>query len=104
MFVAQLVGAIDRYCDQHPNATRVPRSLGDAPFVVGGDEGVRKFVTFTQWMAQRPLDAYHALDAHERIQTDLWLERVGGREAMQLKIHHRFMRRDFKMGLERDPS
>ena len=102
-FITRLVDAIERYCVQHPQATRVPRSLGVTPFVIGGDQGVRKLITFTQWMAQRPLDIYHSLAPSTRVEVDLWLERVGGREAMQLRIKHRFARRDFKMGLETAP-
>lgn len=98
-FVERLVAAIDTYCDENPTAHRVPRALGRAPFTMGGCTGDRKLITFTQWMVQRPLDAYAALDESERQSADAWLERVGGREAMQLQVAHPFERSAFKMRL-----
>jgi len=103
-FVADLVSKIDAWCEANPGATRVPRSLGDHPFTIGGARGTRRLITFTQWMVQRPLDAYAALDERERAAVDGWLERVGGRSAMQLAVRHRFVRRGFEMGLERPES
>ncbi len=100
-YVLQLADAIDRYCDEHPDATRVPRSLGDHPFSIGGAQGTRKLITFTWWMAQRPLDVYRSLDASARAPVDAWLDRVGGREAMQRPVRNRFVREDFKMKLAR---
>ena len=99
-FVRSLVEAIDRYCAEHPDAKRVPRSLGDHPLVIGGRQGTRRLITFTQWMAQRPLDAYQSLPEPRRAAVDPWLDRVGGKAAMQLQIRHRFARRDFRMMLE----
>ena len=100
-FVLQLADAIDRYCDAHPDAARVPRSLGAHDFTIGGAQGTRKLITFSWWMAQRPLDVYHSLEAGARASVDEWLERVGGREAMQRPVRNRFVREDFKMKLAR---
>ena len=99
VFVAALMDAVDAWCAEHPEATRVPRSLGPAPLTIGGCTGTRKLATFTHWMAQRPYDLYHGLDEADRAAADRWLERVGGREAMARTVRHRFVRRDFKMGL-----
>jgi glutathione S-transferase len=96
-YVASIVAAIDRYCEEHPDATRVPRSLGDIDFVIGGAKGRRRLITFIAWMAQRPLDAY----ASDRAAVEPWLRRVGGYDAMQLTIANRQARTNFKMGLER---
>jgi glutathione S-transferase len=99
IFVRDLVAAINSYCDEHPEATRVPRSLGDHDFVIGGHSGRRRLITFSQWMAQRPLERYQGFSAEQRSQADLWLTRVGGLEAMQLQVRHPFERRNFKMQL-----
>jgi len=99
VFVGSLLDAIDAWCAENPDATRVPRSLGAAALTVGGHTGTRKWVTFTQWMAQRPYDIYGGLEGEDKQSVDGWLARVGGLEAMQRKIDHRFVRRDFKMGL-----
>ena len=99
-FATSLVGAIDTWCGDNPGATRVPRSLGDHPFTIGGITGTRKLITFSQWMLQRSVDAYAGFDKQQRTAADAWLARVGGLDGMQLQIRHRFMRRGFAMGLE----
>ena len=87
------------YVASHPDATRVPRSLGEHPFTIGGAKGTRKLLTFTQWMAQRPIDAYRGFGTDERVRVDRWLRRVGGFDAMKLEIKHPFVRKNFKMAL-----
>jgi len=99
VFVVALIDAIDTWCADNPDATRVPRSLGPHQLVIGGHRGTRKFVTFTQWMAQRPYDVYAASTGDDRGSVDAWLARVGGTEAMSRQIKNRFVRRNFKMGL-----
>jgi glutathione S-transferase len=99
VFVASLMDAVDRWCAENPDAERVPRSLGPAPFVIGGCSGTRTWVTFTQWMAQRPLEVYGAIEAADKVGVDAWLMRVGGHDAMQRQVGNRFERRGFKMRL-----
>ena len=97
-YLRSLVAKIDRYCAENPEATRVPRSLGFGEFSISGASGKRKLITFTQWMAQRPLDVYAALDDAERASVDELLEQFGG---LDLEISNRFERVDFKMRLVR---
>jgi glutathione S-transferase len=99
VFVVALIDAIDAWCADNPDATRVPRSLGPHELTIGGCTGTRKFVTFTQWMAQRPYDVYAGLEAEDLTSVNAWLERVGGLQAMSRRIENRLVRRDFKMGL-----
>lgn len=98
-FVRDLVAAIDGYCEKNPGATRVPRSLGDHDFTIGGVSGKRRLLTFAQWMAQRPMAVLAEADTKERGRIYTWLKRVGGTEAMDFAIQHPFERRGFKMGL-----
>lgn len=101
-FVERLIQAIDAYCEEHPDAHRVPRALGDAPFAIGGVQGTRKLITYSQWMAQRPIDAYAAVSPTDRPRVDAWLQRVGGLEALQrTQIRHRLCRKAFKMVRDR---
>ncbi len=65
-----LCGSIEDYCEANPSASRVPRALGKAPFVVRGVQGQRKLVTFVQWKAQRAVSAYESETA------DPWIQRV----------------------------
>jgi glutathione S-transferase len=99
-YLRDLVAVIDDWAAKNPGETRLPRVLGDHKFVIGGCEGTRRLITFSQWMAQRPLDAYAALDGEDRARADAWLDGVGGREAMRLKVTHRTIRRAFKEVLE----
>lgn len=96
-FVRGLIGKVDAYCTEHPEATRVPRALGTHPFVIGGRAGERKLTTYTHWMAQRPLQMYHALE--DKAAADRWLSRVGGLEAMRDSIRNPQQRCDFEMSL-----
>ena len=103
VFLRSLVGAIDAWAEEHPDATRVPRALGDHDMTIGGCVGPRRLITFTQWMLQRPLDEYLALGGEDRASADRWLARVGGTEAMTLRVTHRMVRRDFREFLEAPP-
>ncbi|MCB9661105.1 MAG: glutathione S-transferase family protein [Sandaracinaceae bacterium] len=101
-FVMALMDAIDVWCDAHPEATRVPRALGDHAFTVGGSSGRRRLLTYTQWMAQRPLAAYATLSATDRPAVDAWLRRLGGdaaRDAIARTVRHPLERHAFKLRL-----
>jgi glutathione S-transferase len=73
-WVETLVAAVDAYCDANPGATRVPRALGVADFVIRDRAGSRKLVTFVQWKAQRARDAYEECNG----KSDPWIRRVLG--------------------------
>jgi len=98
-YLRTLVEHISTWCSKHRDAERVPRALGEAEFTMGGTTGQRKLVTFSQWMLQRPLDAYRQMNDESRASTDDWLRRVKGHEAMQLVIEHRLERKNFRMVL-----
>lgn len=95
-YIDALIAAIDAYCAEQPDATRVPRSLGTTEFSVGGCAGERRLITFSAWMAQRPLDAYAACGGA----ADKWLGRVGGQALTRTTIANRQVRREFVMGLQ----
>ncbi len=99
-YLADLVRVIDAWAAEHPDATRLPRVLGDQEFVFGGCAGTRRLITFSQWMLQRALDVHAAADGA----ADPWLERVGGLDAMRLRVTHRTRREDFKEVLVRTPA
>tara|TARA_B100001093_G_scaffold517683_1_gene600008 strand:+ start:619 stop:1650 length:1032 start_codon:yes stop_codon:yes gene_type:complete len=72
-WIQTLVDHIDSYCSANPNAHRVPRALGTAPFTIRGLEGQRKLVTAVQWKAQRVRAHYDAAPAL----CDAWLQTLG---------------------------
>ncbi len=63
---------------EHPDATRLPRSLGEGPFHLFGREGTRKRSTFPLWKAERVVDVVAELPeaAHP------WLAGFGGHELL----------------------
>lgn len=84
--VADTVRAVDRWVGENPKKERVARFVGNHEFEVEGVRHPRWIQSFTQWMAQRPLEAYAGLGAEDKARADVWLERVGGLAAMQLKV------------------
>lgn len=101
-WIKTLVEAIDQYCNEHPEARRVPRALGSADFMIRGRSGRRKLVTFVQWKAQRARDQYEAADSA----ADAWLRRVVGASphedvsALITPVNNRLVLRDSQPVLE----
>ena len=72
---------------------RLSRALGEIRVPLDAHELRRRAAPFSLWMAQRPLDAYRALDVDGRASVEAWLAGVGGAGAMQLRIAPRLERR-----------
>ncbi|MEZ4266584.1 MAG: glutathione S-transferase C-terminal domain-containing protein [Myxococcota bacterium] len=96
-YVCEVISTVDAYCVAHPSAPRVPRALGFIPFSLDGATDIRRLLTFTQFKAQRPLDAYRDAPDSARPALDAWLARVGGHDAMGLPIRHRLRREAFRV-------
>lgn len=62
------------------------RSLGMVQIPMAGLGFKRRATPFSLWMAQRPLDAYAALDGAQRASADAWLAGLGAGAAMKLSI------------------
>lgn len=71
---------------------RLRRALGEIRVPMGAQALRRRAAPFSLWMAQRPLDAYRALDPTARAGVDAWLATVGGADALQLRIEPRLRR------------
>ena len=95
-FCSSVIDAINRYVDEHPQATRVPRIIGDGEFVIGGVKGQRKQFSFIQWKVQRCLAVYQQLTAAEKPDVDQWLQDIGGDALTRLHIKHPLKRENFK--------
>jgi glutathione S-transferase len=78
-----VVDAIDAYCDDNPEVSRVPRSLGAADFHIRGRQGKRKIGTFTQYKLQRVTEHLSSES------TTPWLSRFA---AAVPKVRHPFTR------------
>lgn len=96
-YVCEVISTVDAYCEAHADARRVPRALGYIPFSLDGAADIRRLLTFTQFKAQRPLDAYRAAPDAARPALNAWLTRIGGHDAMGLKVRHRLRREAFRL-------
>lgn len=84
--VEDTVAAVDRWVKANPSKRRISRFVGEHELELDGTRTPRRIQSFTQWMAQRPLAAYAALEDEARARADAWLERVGGKRALQLEV------------------
>ena len=93
----QTVERVERWLVDNPGNPKLPRGLGQGEFTLGGVTEQRQLMTFQQWMLQRPLDCYHSLSEEDRVETDQFLRKVGGLEAMQTRISRRLTRQNFRI-------
>jgi len=90
-YVEALIEAVNTWCDAHPDAERVPRSLGETAFTIGGVSGTRRLLSEQLWMVQRPLDVMTP-------ETLAWLRTLG---RLEWEPRHRMVRRSFRVVLDR---
>ena len=95
-FCIDVVKRINEYVTQHPEATRVPRVVGDSHFTIGGITGERKQLSFTQWKVQRCCDVYHSASDTEKAELGQWLATVGGEALLSLNIEHPLKRQNYR--------
>ncbi|MEE2755387.1 MAG: glutathione S-transferase N-terminal domain-containing protein [Myxococcota bacterium] len=81
-WINTLVTQIDRYCSDTPDARRVPRALGVAPFTIRGLPGERKLITGVQWKAQRVRRCYDAAPDH----CEAWLRTLPAHDGKRQRV------------------
>ena len=77
----------------------IPRFLGMHRFTCGSGVGERCISSYAQWLFQRAWSHYHSLAGGDRAAADRLLQRVGGLEAMNVKIGHWLERRPGQLEL-----
>jgi hypothetical protein len=82
------------WLEANPDATELPRAVGEHEFVIGGKHGKRSIRAYSQWMLQRPLAHYASLAGAERERADELLKAVGGYDCMQTEISRPVERRN----------
>jgi glutathione S-transferase len=85
------------WIEANPDAEEFPRAVGEHEFTIGGKRGKRMIRAYSQWMLQRPLEHYQALEGSDREAANSLLERVGGYECMQNQIRKRLTRKNNKL-------
>jgi glutathione S-transferase len=66
----------------------IPRFLGMHRFTTGPATGERCISSYAQWLFQRAWSHYRSLSRHDKVAADTLLDRLGGREALNVNIHH----------------
>jgi hypothetical protein len=66
-------------------------------FQIGNVSEERTLTTFPVWKMQRALNFYQSLNAKEKEKVDAFLREVGGKEAMQLSLNFRLIRKGFRV-------
>ena len=97
--LTDLMNRIDAWLAEHPEARRIPRSLGSAPFTLGGKPGERKLITFASWKAQRVLDVLASVPESQRDVVAEWLAQVRGEALLTSAPKHRQKHENFKLVL-----
>lgn len=77
---------------KHNAGPAVPRRIDQHEFRIAGVTETRAVLPYSVWMMQRVLDCYHAMPDTDRQQADLFLQDVGGRDALQFKPPVRLQR------------
>ena len=97
-FMNILIERINAWADENSEAKKLPKTLGDAPFSIGGVQGSRKLITFVQWKAQRVILNYHQLSTSEREAVDEWLTSLHSSSSSPFSVHikHPLERRAFR--------
>jgi glutathione S-transferase len=93
----EAVSRTQAWLEEHPEAQKLPRSLGDVEFVIGSATETRRLLTFQHWMFQRSLFFYQSLSSDHRESVDALLRELGGLDAMQVEIKRPLMRRNFRV-------
>ena len=95
----QSAQAIETWIKENPLVKKFPRSLGKVTFQLGQATEERTLTTLPIWMLQRPLDFYNALNETDSASVNTFLNKIGGYEAMQLKVNFRLKRDNFRLSV-----
>ena len=98
--------ALTDWAAQNPDELDVPRGIGMHSFTLeaglaGEASEQRAIQPFVQWMWQRPLDAFNALDAQAQSSVSALLAKAEGAEALTKNPGIRVRRRNYKLEVER---
>jgi glutathione S-transferase len=98
--VLDTVRAFEQWVDTTPLLDgELPRGVGMHTTVLRGIEVERLTLSYTLWMVQRVLDAYHALTTAERKAVDAALAGTGWEPLLAYAPRHRVERRPYKLFL-----
>lgn len=94
-WIQTVQNAIDRYCVDHPQASRVPRSLGSAEFTIGQAKETRKLRTFVQWKYQRVWEHFQSAPPAQQQEITALIQALGYANPFDKEVTNPFDRRNF---------
>lgn len=80
------VKMIEKWAEEHPHTTHLPRTIGEHMFSIGDMTEKRAISTFHQWKVQRVLDSNKGLSPRQTLEMNGFLEELGGVQAMQFVV------------------
>jgi len=93
----EAVNRTQTWLAEHPDAEKLPRSLGEVEFRIGSATETRRLLTFQHWMLQRSLFFYQSLVEDQQASVDALLRDLGGFDAMQIQVERPLTRRRFRV-------
>ncbi len=94
--------AVEAWADSNPpDLAEPPRGVGTHETVLRGVRFHRFTSPYTQWMAQRPRDAFQALDAAAQARVRRALDGTGLLSLLDVTSRYRLGKRNFKLVLEK---
>lgn len=98
--------AVGEWARDNPQQTELPRGIGMHSFTLEAGlpnevTAERAILPFQQWMWQRPLDAFNALDAAAQSEVNNLLAQAGGADAFVPQPQVRLARENFQLVVKR---
>lgn len=104
--------AVAQWASEHPDEMELPRGIGMHTFTLeaglpGEAREQRAILPFLQWMWQRPLDAYAALDTEAQAAVNVWLaeaahpDQIKRQNVLEVQPGVRVERRNYKLEVVR---
>ena len=99
-----LLSALERtqqWIQENPSIKKLPRSIGEHTYSIGGIEEKRMISSFSQWKLQRVLDTYRSLDEKQKSMVSTLLSSIGATNYMRTDIKHRVCRQNNVLMIEK---
>jgi len=91
---------VSQWINENPGNPDLPRMLGMHEFTLGDIKSEQMTLSFSQWMMQRVLDCYQALEPAEKASADEFFRGLDAGEAMEFKPQHRVTRENNRLVAE----
>jgi glutathione S-transferase len=94
------LGRTQKWIQENPDIQKLPRTIGEHSYRIGGIEEKRMISSFSQWKLQRVLDIYRTFDDKQKLMVSPLLASLGASDYMQIEIEHRVCRHNNMLVVE----